>query len=41
MARLKDLYFNELREKLKNKFELKNIFEVPKIEKNRGKYWSG
>ena len=33
MARLKDLYFNELREKLKNKFELKNIFEVPKIEK--------
>ena len=33
MARLKDLYFNELREKLKNKFELNNIFEVPKIEK--------
>ena len=33
MARLKDLYFNELREKLKSKFELKNIFEVPKIEK--------
>ena len=33
MARLKDLYFNELREKLKNKFELKNIFEVPKIKK--------
>ena len=33
MARLKDLYFNELREKLKNKFELKNIFEVPKIQK--------
>ena len=33
MARLKDLYFSELREKLKNKFELKNIFEVPKIKK--------
>ena len=33
MARLKDLYFKELREKLKNKFELKNIFEVPKLDK--------
>ena len=33
MARLKDLYFKELREKLKNKFNFQNIFEVPKIEK--------
>ena len=28
MARLKDLYFNELGKSL-SKFELKNIFEVP------------
>ena len=33
MARLKDFYFKELRDKLKGKFELKNIFEVPKLEK--------
>ena len=34
MARLKDLYFNELREKLKNKFELKNIFVSKKHLQN-------
>ena len=33
MARLKILYQNELKEKLKQKFGLKNIFEVPKISK--------
>ena len=33
MARLKDFYFKELRDKLKGKFGLKNIFEVPKLEK--------
>ena len=39
MARLKDLYFKELREKLKNKFELKNIFEVPKLGQDCCQYW--
>ena len=33
MARLKTFYQNELKEKLKQKFGLKNIFEVPKISK--------
>ena len=33
MARLKELYVNDLRNKLKEKFKLENIFEVPKIEK--------
>lgn len=33
MARLKDLYHNEIREKIKSKFNLKNIYEVPKISK--------
>ena len=33
MARLKIFYQNELKEKLKQKFGLKNIFEVPKISK--------
>ena len=33
MARLKELYVKDLRNKLKEKFKLENIFEVPKIEK--------
>ena len=33
MARLKDLYHNEIRDKIKSKFNLKNIYEVPKISK--------
>ena len=33
MARLKDLYHNEIRDKIKSKFDLKNIYEVPKISK--------
>ncbi len=33
MARLKELYVKDLRDKLKEKFKLENIFEVPKIEK--------
>ena len=33
MARLKDLYFKEIRGQLKDKFGLKNIYEVPKLEK--------
>jgi large subunit ribosomal protein L5 len=33
MARLKKYYQTELREELKNKLDLKNVFEVPKITK--------
>jgi len=33
MARLKELYVKDLRNKLKEKFKLENIFEVPKIDK--------
>ena len=33
MARLKDYYRDKLRDELKNKFGLNNIFEVPKITK--------
>lgn len=33
MARLKELYEKDLRNRLKEKFKLENIFEVPKIEK--------
>tara|TARA_Y100000991_G_scaffold213187_1_gene198486 strand:- start:938 stop:1477 length:540 start_codon:yes stop_codon:yes gene_type:complete len=33
MARLKELYVKDLRNKLKEKFKLENVFEVPKIEK--------
>ena len=33
MARLKELYVKDLRNKLKEKFKLENIFEVPRIEK--------
>ena len=33
MARLKKYYQTELREELKNKLNLKNVFEVPKITK--------
>ena len=33
MARLKELYVKDLRNKLKEKFKLENLFEVPKIEK--------
>ena len=33
MARLKNLYYETIRDSLKNKFKLKNIFEVPKITK--------
>ena len=33
MARLKELYYKTIRDDLKSKFNLNNIFEVPKIEK--------
>lgn len=33
MARLKNLYYETIRDNLKNKFNLNNIFEVPKITK--------
>ncbi len=33
MARLAEKYKNQIREELKGKFGLKNIFEVPKLEK--------
>ena len=33
MARLKELYYKTIRGDLKSKFDLNNIFEVPKIEK--------
>lgn len=33
MARLAEKYNNQIREELKGKFGLKNIFEVPKLEK--------
>jgi large subunit ribosomal protein L5 len=33
MARLKNLYYETIRDTLKNKFNLNNIFEVPKITK--------
>ena len=33
MARLKKYYQTQLRDELKNKLGLKNIFEVPKITK--------
>ena len=33
MARLKNLYYETIRNNLKNKFNLNNIFEVPKIKK--------
>ena len=33
MARLKELYFKTIRDNLKTKFQLGNIFEVPKIQK--------
>ena len=33
MARLAEKYESEIRVKLKEKFSLKNIFEVPKLEK--------
>jgi len=33
MARLSDKYMNSIRPQLKEKFGLKNIFEVPKLEK--------
>ena len=33
MARLAEVYKNKIREELKAKFGLKNIFEVPKLEK--------
>ena len=33
MARLKKYYQTQLREELKNKLGLKNVFEVPKITK--------
>ena len=33
MARLSDKYMNSIRPQLKDKFGLKNIFEVPKLEK--------
>ena len=33
MARLKKYYQTQLREELKNKLDLKNVFEVPKITK--------
>ena len=33
MARLKDLYFNEIVPAMKKKFGYKNIMEVPKLEK--------
>ena len=33
MARLKELYVKDLRNNLKEKFKLENVFEVPKIEK--------
>ena len=33
MARLADKYNNQIREELRGKFGLKNIFEVPKLEK--------
>ena len=33
MARLLDKYKNTIRQQLKEKFGLKNIFEVPKLEK--------
>ncbi|MDR0984889.1 MAG: 50S ribosomal protein L5 [Endomicrobium sp.] len=32
-ARLKDIYFNDIREKIKKYFGLKNIYQVPKIIK--------
>ena len=33
MARLAEKYESEIRVKLKEKFSLKNIFEVPKLDK--------
>ena len=33
MARLKELYYKTIRDELKSKFDLNNIYEVPKIEK--------
>ena len=33
MARLKEYYQKELRQKIKQKFDLKNINEVPKLSK--------
>ena len=33
MARLKELYYKTIRDDLKSKFDINNIFEVPKIEK--------
>jgi large subunit ribosomal protein L5 len=33
MARLKELYDNEIRGKLREKFKYKNVMEIPKLEK--------
>ena len=33
MARLKELYYKTIRDNLKSRFELINVFEVPKIKK--------
>ena len=33
MARLKELYYKTIRDNLKSKFDLTNVFEVPKIKK--------
>ncbi len=33
MARLKELYYKTIRDKIKSKFQLGNTFEVPKLEK--------
>ncbi|MGN0435850.1 MAG: 50S ribosomal protein L5 [Wujia sp.] len=33
MSRLKDLYSNEIKDAMKNKFGYKNVMEIPKLEK--------
>ena len=41
MARLKELYENEIKKSLKESLKIKNDMAVPKIRKNYNKYGSG
>ena len=39
MSRLNEKYTSEIRQALQEKFQYKNVMEIPKIGKSRYQYW--